>query len=180
MLTVRNHVKVSACLILMLAAGTVVAQPLQPTEGKNLARGKACSFDPQPSYPDCTDKGDRFDLTDGLYNGCLWIEKGTVGLMPGYGWNVETMPIPLIDIDLGDAQPIGKVTLSSITGSGGVTFPLAVRVFVSTDAKHTTTCSVTYVPNRYRRTSLSTTALSPRISRDGVGMCVSRCFPAAP
>ena len=136
MLTVRNHVKVSACMILMLAAGTVVAQPLQPTEGKNLARGKACSFDPQPSYPDCTDKGDRFDLTDGLYNGCLWIEKGTVGLMPGYGWNVETMPIPLIDIDLGDIQPIGQVTLSSITGSGGVTFPLAVRVFVSTDAKH--------------------------------------------
>ena len=46
------------------------------------------------------------------------------------------MPIPLINIDLGDTQPIGQITLSSITGSGGVTFPLAVRVFVSTDAKH--------------------------------------------
>ncbi|GIT29595.1 MAG: hypothetical protein Ct9H300mP1_16410 [Planctomycetaceae bacterium] len=43
---------------------------------------------------------------------------------------------PLIDIDLGAARAIGKVTFSSITGSGGVTFPLAVRVFVSTDAKH--------------------------------------------
>ena len=37
--TVRNHVKVSACMILMLAAGTVVAQPLQPTpkEGQRFA-----------------------------------------------------------------------------------------------------------------------------------------------
>ena len=124
MKTVRNHIKVSACLILMLAAGVAKTQPLQPTEGTNLARGKVCTFDPKPSYPDCTEKGDRFDLTDGRYNGCLWVYKGTVGLMPGYGWDVETMPIPLIDIDLGAARAIGKVTFSSIAGSGGVTFPL--------------------------------------------------------
>ena len=123
-------------MILILVSAVAQAQQMQPTEGTNLARGKVCTFDPKPSYPDCTEKGDRFDLTDGRYNGCLWIYKGTVGLMPGYGWGVETMPIPLIDIDLGAARAIGKVTFSSITGSGGVTFPLAVRVFVSTDAKH--------------------------------------------
>ena len=136
MTTVWENIKWNACMILILVSGVVQAQQMQPTEGTNLARGKACTFDPKPSYPDCTEKGDRFDLTDGRYNGCLWIYKGTVGLMPGYGWDVETMPIPLIDIDLGAARAIGKVTFSSITGSGGVTFPLAVRVFVSTDAKH--------------------------------------------
>lgn len=135
MTTVRTNMKVFACMILMLAAGVAKAQPMQPTEGTNLARGKACTFDPQPSYPDCTDKGDRFDLTNGVYNGCLWTDKGTVGFLPGYGWDVESMPISLIDIDLGDARPIGEITFSSIAGSGGVTFPLAVRVFVSTDAK---------------------------------------------
>ena len=46
------------------------------------------------------------------------------------------MPIPLIDIDLGEDRPIGKISFSSIAGSGGVTFPVAVRVFVSTDAKY--------------------------------------------
>ena len=136
MTTVWENIKRNACLILIFVSGVAQAQQMQPTEGTNLARGKVCAFDPKPSYPDCTEKGDRFDLTDGRYNGCLWIYKGTVGLMPGYGWDVETMPIPLIDIDLGAARAIGKVTFSSITGSGGVTFPLAVRVFVSTDAKH--------------------------------------------
>ena len=108
MITVRNNIKEFACIILMLAAGFAKAQPMQPPEGTNLARGKACSFDPQPSYPDCTDEGDRFDLTDGAYNGCLWTDKGTVGLQPGYGWDVESMPLSLIDIDLGDARPIGR------------------------------------------------------------------------
>jgi len=135
---IRNLVNVFAFLILLIVAGVAKAQSMQPTEGTNLARGKMCTFDPPPSYPDCTDKGDPFDLTDGIYNGCIWSEKGTVGLQAGYGWDIEGMPIFLVDIDLGDARPIGKITFDTITGSAGagVTFPLAVQVFVSTDAKH--------------------------------------------
>jgi len=49
MTTVRTNMKVFACMILMLAAGVAKAQPMQPTEGTNLARGKACTFDPQPN-----------------------------------------------------------------------------------------------------------------------------------
>ncbi len=128
-------IRVFAFLILLIAAGVANAQSMQPTEGTNLASGKKCTFDPSPTYPGCTDEGDPFDLTDGVYKGCLWNDKGTVGFQPGYGWNIETMPIPLIDIDLGDERPIGKITFDTITGSGGVTFPLAVRVFVGTDAK---------------------------------------------
>ncbi len=132
---IRNHFNVFACLILLIAAGVAKAQSMQPTEGTNLARGKVCAFDPPPNYPGCTDEGDPFDLTDGVYNGCSPASVGTVGLQPGYGWDIETMPIFLIDIDLGDERPIGEITFDTITGSGGVTFPLAVRVFVSTDAK---------------------------------------------
>ncbi len=125
-----------AHIILLLAVGTVTAQELKPTQGTNLARGKALRFDPPPSYPGCTDPGDTLDLTDGRYNGCLWIKKGTVGFLPGYGWDIETTPVLLVDMDLGEERPIREVTFSSITGSGGVTFPFAVRVFVSTDARN--------------------------------------------
>jgi hypothetical protein len=45
------------------------------------------------------------------------------------------MPVCLVDIDLGDARPIGKITFDSITGSPGIRFPLAVRVFVSSDGQ---------------------------------------------
>ena len=36
MTTVRNNIKVFACVILMLAAGVAKAQPMQPTAGTNL------------------------------------------------------------------------------------------------------------------------------------------------
>ena len=63
MTTVWENIKWNACMILILVSGVAQAQQIQPTEGTNLARGKACTFDPKPSYPDCTEKGDRFDLT---------------------------------------------------------------------------------------------------------------------
>ncbi len=135
MTRIRNQFNVFAFLSLLIAAGVAKAQPMQPTEGTNLAGGKSCTFDPPPSYPDCTDEGDAFDLTDGVYNGSIWNEKGTVGFQPGYGWDVESMPIFLVDIDLEDERPIGKITFSSVGGSAGVTFPSAVQVYVSTDAK---------------------------------------------
>jgi hypothetical protein len=75
-------------MILMLAASAATAQPVRPTEGTNLARGKLCTFDPPPNYAGCTDKGDPGDLTDGVYNGCNWSSSGTVGWNVGSGWDV--------------------------------------------------------------------------------------------
>jgi len=135
MTRIRHQINVFACLSLMVAAGVAKAQPMQPTEGKNLARGNLCTFDPQPNYAKCTDMGDAGDLTDGLYNGCVTSDKGTVGWNVGSGWDVESMPVVLVDIDLGDARPIGKITFDGVTGLPGVKFPLAVRVFVSEDAE---------------------------------------------
>ena len=105
---IKNDANVFTCMVLMLAAGVATAQSMQPTEGTNLARGKVCTFDPPPSYPNCTDEGDPFDLTDGVYNGCSPASSGTVGLQPGYGWNIETMPIPIrtrSDAEA-DAEPV--------------------------------------------------------------------------
>jgi hypothetical protein len=130
----RNLVKAIASMILVVAAGVAMAQPVRPTEGKNLAEGKLCTFDPQPNFPNCADEGDPFHLTDGVYNGCALSDKGTVGWNVGAGWDVESMPVVMVDIDLGDARPIGKITFDSVTGLPGLRFPLAVRVFVSADA----------------------------------------------
>ncbi len=128
MTTIQKRINVLICLLLV--SGFAMAQPVQPTKGNNLARGKLCAFEPQPNYPLCTDNGDPSDLTDGLYNGCVWSNKGTVG------WGVGPTPVFLIDIDLGDAYPIGKVTFDSITTAAAqVTFPSGVLVFVSTDGK---------------------------------------------
>ena len=61
MTSVWKNIKRNACMILILVSAVAQAQQMQPTEGTNLARGKVCTFDPKPSYPDCTEKGDRFD-----------------------------------------------------------------------------------------------------------------------
>ena len=189
MTRIRNHVKVFACMILLVAAGVAMAQPVRPTEGKNLARGILCSFDPEPNYPDCTDEGDPFDLTDGVYNGCVWSDKGTVGWAVGYGWDVESMPMFLVDIDLGEARPIGKITFDSVTGSSGVTFPLAVRVFVSTDAKHYDLLCNMLTESMPQDKPLTHRFVGPRMRKPGTGrshlpvMAARRCsgfYEAAP
>ena len=120
-----RSIHVLVCL--MLVSGLAMAQVAEPTKGTNLALGKGCTFDPKPNYTGCTDEGDSSDLTDGVYNGCIWSDKGTVGWAVGYGWGFEGMPVSLIDIDLGDASPIGGITFDSVAGSSGVTFPAAVR-----------------------------------------------------
>lgn len=91
--------------------------------------GVACSYAPATNYPGCTDPGDALQLTDGVYNGCNWSDKGTVG------WQVGHERVFLIDMDLGEERPIGKITLDSIAGSAQVTFPSAALAFVSSDGQ---------------------------------------------
>lgn len=120
-----------AWLVLVVPLAATAGQPKrQPSDGENLARGKPCVFDPVPNYRYCRDEDDPKQLTDGEYNGCVWTHKGTVG------WQVGRTRVAFVDIDLGDAFPISKVTFDSITGGAQVTFPSAVLVFVSDDGKN--------------------------------------------
>ena len=88
------------CLLLsgLAVAASLAAQDQparQPTPGENLGRGKLCTFAPPPNYGYCTDPDDCKQLTDGIYNGCNWVDKGTVG------WGVGRQRVFLIDLDLG-------------------------------------------------------------------------------
>ncbi len=130
MTTINKRINVFTCLILMLVSGSATAQVPRPTAGKNLALGKACIFTPPPDYHQNKADHKPHELTDGLYvPGCAWAEQGTVG------WGTGRRRLFMIDIDLGAAYPIGKITFNSVTGSAQVTFPAAVLVFVSTDGK---------------------------------------------
>ena len=130
MKTEKQRVVGAAWLVLAVPLAIAAGQSTrQPSDGENLASGKPCAFDPAPNYSYCRDEDDPKQLTDGEYNGCVWTDKGTVG------WQVGRNRVSLVDIDLGAAHPIGKVTFDSITGGAQVTFPSGVLVFVSNDGK---------------------------------------------
>ena len=116
-------------LIVLFALGAADSAPGQsfpdPSPGVNLAAGKICSYDPSPNYGLCTEAGDPWQLTDGIYNGSRWAEIETVG------WQHADSVV--IDVDLGASGAIGKATFDTIAGSAQVTFPSAVLVFVSTN-----------------------------------------------
>ncbi|MCE5237201.1 hypothetical protein LLH23_01760 [bacterium] len=121
---------VCCCLISLAAAQEQAPAPRpQPSPGVNLALGKPCTFSPAPNYGLCTDPGDATDLTDGVYNGCEWRDKGTVG------WGVGRTKSFTVDLDLGSEQPVGKITLDTVTGGAQVTFPSAALVFLSSDGR---------------------------------------------
>ncbi len=106
------------CLSLSAAAET-------PT---NIARGRPYRLWPQPNYRHCTDPGDRTQLTDGVYSkGYFWTQKSTVG------WS--NAPQPTILVDLGKVEPIGGVSLNMGAGKAGVTWPMAILLFVGDDDK---------------------------------------------
>lgn len=116
-------------LLIALAAAPVEPSVTKPTDGTNLALGKVVRFDPVPNYHQCRDDDDVRQLCDGVYNGCRWADRGTVG------WT-RLDRVKLIDIDLGAAFPIEKVTFDSVTGlASQVTFPAAVLVFASNDGE---------------------------------------------
>ncbi len=96
--------------------------------GPNIARGKPYALAPGPGYGYCTDRGDRTDLTDGVYTvGYFWTQKSTVG------WG-GAMPV-IISLDLGKVEPIAGLSYSTAAGVAGVTWPSSIFILVSNDAK---------------------------------------------
>lgn len=94
----------------------------------NLALGKKYTFSSAPNYSHCTDPDDKIQLTDGkTTKNYFWTQKGTVG------WNGRSMV--LITIDLGQIEPIDRVSFTSAAGVAGVTWPLGALVLVSEDGK---------------------------------------------
>lgn len=143
-------------LLTLLAAAPAQAQPWPtPTPGVNLASGTACAYSPSPNYDLCTEAGDPFQLTDGIYNGSRWADIATVG------W-VHSDPV-VIDIDLGLPGAIGNVTFDTIAGAAQVTFPSAVLVFVSSDA-----LQYRYLADVLTESLPQTSLINHRFSADGL------------
>ncbi|MDP7250764.1 MAG: hypothetical protein QGF00_14255 [Planctomycetota bacterium] len=99
-------------------------------EERNLARGRAHTYSPEPNYPLTTDEGDSVQLTDGLRatGDCLWTDAKAVG------WSYPRGPVT-VTVDLESRQPICGGSLSTAGGRAGVTFPFAVYILVSDDGK---------------------------------------------
>jgi len=114
-----------ALAVTVLACATAAGTAAETT---NLARGRPYRLSPTPSYPYCTDAADRTQLTDGVYTkGYFWTQKTTVG------WRNATLPT--IVVDLGKAEPIGGVSLNMAAGRAGVSWPMAILLFVGDDDK---------------------------------------------
>ena len=112
-------------LAAVLAAAAVVPAGAAETP-INVARGRPCRLSPRPNYLHCTDPGDRTQLTDGVYSkGYFWTQKTTVG------WTNATQPTILMD--LGKVEPISSVSLNMAAGRAGVTWPMAILLFVGDD-----------------------------------------------
>ncbi len=91
----------------------------------NLAFKKACSYFPKPNYSRCTDKEDRFQLTDGKKNGSWWVKKSTVG----WRWGSTGIEITL---DLENHNVIDMVKIHSVGGGlANVEFPEFIALLVS-------------------------------------------------
>ena len=118
---------------MILLAGSVSVEAIEPLEGVNLLSGKEAAFSLKPAYRYCSG-GDKTDLTDGKFwqsggETGFWTDKGTVG------WSVSKVPWGVITFDLGQVQPIKTLAFDTVAGQAQVTFPAAVLVYVSDDGK---------------------------------------------
>lgn len=96
----------------------------------NIALGKQYLLSKKPSYPLCTDDGDKTDLTDGkLTEKGFWTQKSTVG------WQHPRDTIT-ITVDLGQVEPIKGAAMRSAGGGAGVTCPHSIVISVSDDNKN--------------------------------------------
>lgn len=95
--------------------------------GENVALGKSYALSPAPNYRYCTEAGDMTQLTDGEYvEGYFWTQPGTVG------W-ANTNPAVIV-LDLGEVQPIRGLSIHTAAGRAGVSWPLAIEIFVADEA----------------------------------------------
>ncbi len=93
----------------------------------NLAYGSnyECSSAPNSSYPD----EDYRSLTDGITG------EGTIYEEAWSGWAAEVNPVS-ITVDLGALQSFDKISVTSMEGEGGVTYPEYLIFEVSDDGKN--------------------------------------------
>ena len=95
----------------------------------NLALGKPYRFSDVAVYHYCSGAEDATDLTDGTIVGGshAWTKQGMVG------WQGVIEPVA-VEVDLGEAQPIDAVHVSSYWGNGSSVFlPDPVAIGVSDD-----------------------------------------------
>jgi hypothetical protein len=93
----------------------------------NLALNKQYSMSPTPNYNLCTEKGDKYQLTDSKISNAHWAKKSTVG----WHWPVQ---VPQVIIDLGRIEAIDKVNIHTSCGTkGGVKLPEYAVVYLSND-----------------------------------------------
>ena len=111
----------AACICLFWPAPTQAAMAAE-----NLASGRPYTWSAPPSYPACTDAGDRTDLTDGQSAGSRWDLKSTVGWRNLRG-SVE------LEIDLGQVEQVTGVSFATAWGTAGVTSPKSIVVTLSSD-----------------------------------------------
>ncbi len=98
----------------------------RPSE--NIASGASYTMAPGPSYRLCLDKGDRVQLTDGVYaEGYFWTQDETVGWKGGN-------PV-VITVDLGAVEPIRGVSYNTAAGVAGVHWPSAICIMVAGEDK---------------------------------------------
>lgn len=129
----RTRLSALAVMILLAATISVIAQPMKPLPGNNIALGKSAAFSWEPNYSLCKG-GDETDLTDGK----LWQAGGAKGFWGDtgtVGWSFGRKPGALITFDLEKVCAIDTVAFDTPSGAAQVTFPAAVMVYVSDDGK---------------------------------------------
>lgn len=117
-----------------------LANPKSAVAEDNIAMDRPYTMTPQPNYKLCTDVDDDKQLTDGQFapqsnsasasseTASIWTMVSTVG------W-VDASPV-IIEIDLGESQPISGVSFSTAARSNAaVEWPQGLLIFVSDDAQ---------------------------------------------
>ena len=108
------------CTASWLVAGAAVAE--------NVAVGKPYEWSTPPGYGLCTDEGDATQLTDGISKDANWTVASTVG------W-VHKGRVT-VTVDLGSAQPIGRVAFVAAGGGhADVFFPAVTVVLISSEGE---------------------------------------------
>ena len=101
------------------------------TYTENIARGKPCTFSPEPNYKLTRDTDDAKQLTDGEYvkKGIMWVNQAAVGWKANSGGEEKYS----VTLDLGKTEQITGFSWSTGAGVAQVEFPRSIMVEVSDD-----------------------------------------------
>ncbi|MBQ3289569.1 MAG: discoidin domain-containing protein [Kiritimatiellae bacterium] len=104
------------------------------TYTENVARGKPCTFSPEPNYKLTVGEDDVTQLTDGkcVAKGTMWTDRSAVGWKANSGGE-EAFTATL---DLGKEERISGFSWNTGAGVAEVTFPRSIKVEVSLDGRN--------------------------------------------